>query len=66
MLYILRRLVGKPSHSAATLRLGADIAQALADGMCRQDPLTPAEMAHLAAYTERAIRRSWPAQYDED
>jgi hypothetical protein len=51
---------------AALEYLGRCFADGLAEGLRDPRPLTPAETAHMLAYTGGVARRSFPSLYDDE
>jgi hypothetical protein len=68
---LLRRLLGMGPTIAARDRaaleyLGRCFADGLTEGLRDPRPLTPAETAHMLAYTGGVARRAFPSLYDDE
>lgn len=63
---LISRLRGKPSTSAQTMSLGASLADSFAKGLQNPEPLTPEELANVAAYAEHVAKRTFWTLYDDE
>jgi hypothetical protein len=68
---LLRRLLGlgptiAERDRAALEHLGRQMAAGYAEGLRNPRPLTPAETAHMVAYSGAVARRAFPTLYNNE